>query len=695
MFKPIIFLVCIFFVICPEGVFAQEEGGGKGESAFEKLFGQGPQEEDFFRADRLLVSATGSQVPVRLAPSVASVITSEEIAAMGASTLDDVLQTVPGLYAAPSGFNVFSSVWSIRGIRTDNNPHVLLLMNGVPMTQVQDGRREQTYRMPVHMISRVEVVRGPGSAVHGADAFAGTVNVITKDGHEVDGTKAGVRYGSFDTSDLWLQHGGQYGGWNMVGAIEARKSQGDNDRIVDRDRVGSAPPSLAPGALDTRSQQVDVHLGFNKEDRWVGKFYGSWIDDNAMGPGGAQAINYESTHTGRQLIADLSYHTDELAKDWDLTLQAIYFYNTTDNFFQFYPAAFSNMQGQPIGTTQTSTLETVGIYEGFNRHRLRFAAGLKATDTDTDEFKNFTFAPGLTIGNFVNFKDNPQLYMADQNRSLWHISLQDEWALVKGWDLTVGVRHDDYSDFGSTTNPRAALVWETTPELTSKLIYGRAFRPPAFNEMYINFNPSVVGNANIDPETIDTYELAFVWQPASGLSITPSTFYYKIDGLIEQGGTPNAYDNRRDQKGHGFEIDFQWQALANLEVSGNLANQRSEDDVTGAPTADTPEWQAFLSGNWAFLPDWSLNGQSFWIADRNRAAGDTRADIKDYELVNMTLRRTNIAKYWEAAVSVRNLFDENVREPSPYAAAAPSNAYIPNDYPMESRAIWAELSLKL
>ncbi|MCI5122129.1 MAG: Plug domain-containing protein, partial [Candidatus Electrothrix sp. AUS4] len=77
------------------------------------MFDQGPQEEDVYRTDRLLLTATGSLKPVHLAPSVASVITAEDIEKLGATTLDEVLETVPGLHVTPS-FAHLDSIYSIR-----------------------------------------------------------------------------------------------------------------------------------------------------------------------------------------------------------------------------------------------------------------------------------------------------------------------------------------------------------------------------------------------------------------------------------------------------------------------------------------------------------------------------------------------------------------------------------------------------
>ena len=193
------------------------------------------QEEDYFRTDRLLLTATGSLKPMHNAPSVASVITAEDIEQIGARTLGEVLETVPGLHVSVSNKNAMDLIYSIRGIQTSLNPHVLFLMNGNPLTFTFTGSRLTGMNLPVSNISRVEVVRGPGSAVHGADAFAGTINIITKNGQEIDGTNTGISYGSFDTVDAWIQHGDAYKDWNVAFSLEFLKTDGDDDRIIDSD----------------------------------------------------------------------------------------------------------------------------------------------------------------------------------------------------------------------------------------------------------------------------------------------------------------------------------------------------------------------------------------------------------------------------------------------------------------------------
>jgi len=692
-------LLCLFWATAAMATESSPVSASKAEAeAFAKMFGQGPQEENVYRADRLLLTATGSLKPVHLAPSVASVITAEDIKGMGATTLDEVLEAVPGLHVEPSGGAFFSSIWSIRGVHATINPQVLLLINGVPFTSNYQGSRYLTYQMPVAMISRVEVVRGPGSALHGADAFSGTVNVITKDNFEIDGTQAGARYGSFDTSDLWAQHGGQYNGWDVAFGVESRRSGGDKDRIIERDylhAIGAGALSNAPGHLDTWNEQLDSHLTLRKE-HWTLHLYGT-LQDSSLGPGGSQAITYGNDIDTQSLLTDLTCRNDTLVENWDLESRIYYSYIQQDNFIQYYPAAFLNLLGNPIGTSRDGGVETSGVYKGFRNHRLRIGAGAKSYNFGPDQYKNFGPTAGANqFGNLVQVTDPADIYIDEASRTLWYGLVQDEWQFARNWTLTASVRHDEYSDFGTTVNPRVALVWETRYDLTTKLMYGQAFRAPSFSEQYVKNNPQIIGNPTLVPEEIETIELAFDYQPTKDLRLILNLFNYEAKELIELIGPtlPQMYTNYGEQEGKGFEVEVDWRLLPDLRLRANFAYQRSENKKIDAVVPDAPEMQFSLNPSWTFLPDWSLDGQLYWIGQRHRAKGDPRDDIGDYEVVNLLVRRRNIANHWEAALGLRNLFDEVGRISSPYAAAAPGGAYIPYDYPIEGRAIWGEISYK-
>jgi iron complex outermembrane receptor protein len=695
--KPLVVMAAFVFLSGGIPAMAKEElptAGQDEAKSFAEMFGQGPQEEDVYRTDRLLLTATGSLKPVHLAPSVATVITAEDIKNIGATTLDEALETVPGLHVEPSGAFWFTSIWSIRGIHTSLNPQVLLLINGTPFTSNYQGSRYFGFQMPVAMISRIEVVRGPGSALHGADAFAGTVNVITKDNFEINGTETGVRYGSFDTSDAWLQHGGQYRGWDVALGLEWQKTRGDEDRIIEKDYLHTIDfPALsnAPGPLDTAQELLDSHLNLRKED-WNLHLYGT-LQEAGLGPGGSQAVTYSNDNDSKSLLADLTYHNDHLLTDWDLNGRFYYSYMKADYFIEYFPAAFLNMLGNPIHESRDGGMEASSVYKGFTDHQLRLGIGFKNYDFEPDQYRNFDPGPPFTLlDQMVHVTGSDEIYSAAANRHLWYGLMQDEWRLAPRWELTAGVRHDEYSDFGSTTNPRAALVWEARYDLTAKLMYGQAFRAPSFGEQYTKNNTVAIGSAEIGPEEIETYELAFDYQPTNDLRFILNLFTYEATDLIEATGSgPAVYDNFGEQEGRGLEMEMDWQLLRDFRLRSNAAYQRSENKKLDAVVPDAPELQFYLNPHWTFLPDWSLDGHFYWIGDRHRAQGDPRADIADYALVNLTLRRQNIARHWEAALAVRNLFDEDARIPSPYDPAAAEGAYIPNDYPMEGRSIYGEL----
>lgn len=704
--KRLVTKIALFFISCGSLAVADPVTGNSSEQetkAFQSMFGQGPQEEDVYKADRLLVTATGSQKPVHLAPSVASIITAEDIKEIGATTLNEALETVPGMHIEPAGNALFASNWSIRGLQANIlNPQVLFLINGVPFSSNYQGGRYFSYQMPVAMISRIEVVRGPGSALHGADAFSGVVNVITKDNFEIDGSRGGIRYGSFDTIDTWVQHGGQYGGWDMAFSMEWQKTGGDDDRIVEKDylhAINQAAKSNAPGPLDTNSELLESHLNLRKQDFNLHIY--STMTEAGIGPGGAQALTYGNDIDANSLLADLKYHNDHQFNNWTMEGRAYYSLQKFDNFIEFLPASAAppqGMFGNPIGDMEDGGLEASAIFKGLRNHQLRVGTGFKNYDFEPDQYKNFGPVAGPPTDwydNMVHVTDPASLYMPSTNRHLWYGLAQDQWQFARSWELTAGVRYDEYSDFGSTVNPRAALVWETLYNLTTKLMYGSAFRAPSFSELYVTKNPQVEGNPSLAPEEITTYELAFDYQPTKNLRMMLNLFTYNAKELIEL--IDKKYQNNGEQEGHGFEVEMNWHLIESLRLRSNFAYQRSQNAQHDAVVADAPTMQLYLNPSWTFLPDWSMDGQFTWIADRHRAQGDPRASINDYELVNIVLRKKNIAKNWEAALSVKNLFNEDARTSSPYVTTPPLppagwGAYIPNDYPMEGRALWAEVS---
>ncbi len=289
--------------------------------------------------------------------------------------------------------------------------------------------------------------------------------------------------------------------------------------------------------------------------------------------------------------------------------------------------------------------------------------------------------------------DSTNIFLNPHDRRVKYAYVQDEWGFTTDWYLTAGVREDHYSDFGNTTNPRLALVWETAYNLTTKALYGRAFRPPSFAELYNINNPVALGNPNLKPESIDSRELAFSWQATSALQANLNLFYYKMNDILRFVQDPvtgiSTAENAGRQHGQGFETELVWDAAANLRLSGNYAHQRSIDEVTGQDAGAAPENHVYARADWRFIPHWTLDTQLNYVADRKREPGDTRAPIANYKTVDITLRNQTRSSDWGVSFKVLNLFNADAREPSPMPVQ------IPYDLPLDPRTWRVELTHQL
>jgi iron complex outermembrane receptor protein len=273
--------------------------------------------------------------------------------------------------------------------------------------------------------------------------------------------------------------------------------------------------------------------------------------------------------------------------------------------------------------------------------------------------------------------------MTPHQRTVNYAYAQDEWNFTRDWTLTGGVRRDQYSDFGGTTNPRLALVWDAAYNVTAKLLAGRAFRAPSFVELYNVNNPIALGNPSLKPETISTIEAAISWQPTGAVQINTNVFHYKMRDII--GYVAGTAENTGGQTGNGLELEASWDVDRRLRLSGNYAYQRSINDSTSTDAGDAPHHHLYLRADWRFGYDWMGNVQFNQIAGRDRVAGDSRPTVPNYHTVDLTLRNGKTGSgRWDFAFSVRNLFDATVLEPSP----APGN--IPGDFPMAGRSMYVQ-----
>lgn len=662
---------------------------------------------------KIVTIATGAKQTLTQAPAVATVITADDIEAIGATDLDEVLETVPGLHVARSQFG-YDPIYTIRGIGFNiANPHVLMLINGIPFQELYGGGRATIWGgMPVNNIARIEILRGPGSAIFGADAFAGVINIITKTQADINGTETGVRVGRFDTQDAWILHGGSYHGMDLALALEYHDTEGsrqivEEDAQTYYDHLFGTQASLAPGSVNLPRHNLDARFDVSR-DHWQLRVGYQGRHDFGVGAGTAQALDPVGRFSDERFNVDLTYHNPKFSDHWDVSTQWSHLeraWKVTQNQTLFPPGAFGGAYPEGFianaGVSERhSRLELSGFYSGFEKHSLRLGMGYRYGDlykaTNTVNF-GIDPATGLPISpdqGLVELTDTPYSFIPTKTRKLWYAFLQDAYKFAPNWELTAGLRYDHYSDFGNTVNPRLALVWQTRPELTSKLLYGRAFRAPAFYELYLINNPVALGNPALQPETLEMWELAFDYRFHEKLRLSWNFFTYQIREAIQRqvASTKDAFSNQNagQQKGRGLELEMQWQLSKQFNLTGNYAFQRSIDEKSDHDAGNTPHHQVYLRTDWQVWPKWFLDTQVNWVADRIRVSGDPRPPIDDYTTVDLSLRNQTIKDHLDLAVVVHNLFDTDAREPS----SGPDTSGIigiPHDLPLAGRNYFVEV----
>ncbi|MCY7294159.1 TonB-dependent receptor plug domain-containing protein [Alteromonas sp. a30] len=673
---------------------------------------------DYYGGEEFVSIATGSQKSVAKAPAVASVITADQITKIGATNLDEILELVPGLHVSPSTVSRLDPVYSIRSLQTGFNPQVLVLLNGTEFKNSFSGGLPFTFRLPAQNIERVEVIRGPGSALYGADAFSGVINIVTKDIPN-DSLTLGARVGSFESRDFWLQFGTQWNDIEFDVSIESQNSDGDPDRIVTSDlqstidSIVGTNASLAPGPLQTNYDILDIHASA----KWRDFKLEHWIweqNDGGLGPGGAQVLDFTGTQNVNLYRTKLTHKT-KLSNNVFLSSDVSYLSVDSVTFFTLFPEnallpidsngnlSFANpvntvlftdgYLGSPHSDHKDTRMGFSIDYDGILNHELKFGFGWFKQELDTSEFKNF--GPGIMDGTetvvgpeLTDISNTPYVYVPDSERTNRHLVVQDVWQISNDWEVTLGLRYDDFSDFGSTTNPRMAVVWAADHDLTVKALYGSAFRAPSFNDQFLQNNPSAVGNPNLVPEEVDTFELGFNYQINFNTKLALNFYSFEADKLITRVPTPNSSllltQNGSTLDGKGVELELNW-SYEKFNVDFNFSHQDTKDPNSDDQIPFVATNMAYLGAFFDVSEKLSVGITSHWISGRERASDDNRDESDDYFLSNLSVNYM-INNQFKAKVIVKNLLNDDIYEPS--------SGTIEDDFRMPTRSLWLEVESK-
>jgi len=583
----------------------------------------------------------------------------------------------------------------VRGITARR----LLLVDGVPMPATLINHYGSLDNIPLSNVERLEIVRGPASSIYGPDAVGGRINIVTKTGRFDSLFEAGVGGGSFDTQDAWLVGGKHFDVAALSFSLAARRTD-NTDAFIERDAQSDLDARLrtnasrAPARMPAHRDVFEARLEGRYRDFALALVYSDQYNWQP-GVGLAQAIDPNGTADSSLVGGTLTYATS-LGEHVDVS--AVFDYSrvrqTTDTTL-YPPGAFAGAFPDGVRAAydiynDRYRLESSALITAWPRHALRVGLGAVENDFHTAlDARNFIIANGRLIptGTFGHLGGvNDRISIGDVMQQQAYLYVQDEWTFIDDWHLTAGARVDDYSDFGSSVNPRVALTWTPSQALSIKAMYGRAFRPPSLLESYSNGIYAALGDEDLKPTTLDMIQLS-AEHITDTHNVRLTLFKYKQDDLIQivpnaQSPRGTAYVNQGEQRGEGLELEFAQKVGETLQLGGGYAYQRRTDDDTdnNANIRFAPKHFGVLSIDWEPIRHWHGRIAARGIFDRERPVRDPRPVAENYVLTDLVFRRTALFDRLDVTLTIRNVFDEDARVQS----ATATN--IPGDLPLPGRS---------
>ena len=662
-----------------------------------------------FYEEQDLVTATKRPTSLRKAPAIATIITADEIRNMGARSLLDVLKMVPGFGISINEFGTM--MVEVRGIRTQASEKILVMIDGHSQNRNMNGSAllyNVAGMLPMEYIRQVEVVRGPGSALYGNSAFVATINIITRNAEEINGLEVKAGGGSFNSFKENLVGGKAIGEKLTVsGSLDQYKSNGPRLTVEADTLTGAGPffPSMAPGTPDLAYRHTDAFLKVGYGDLTFRGHYRILKESFYIGL--TSALNNVSYGEIENYWGELAYNL-RLADGLSANLKLHYDYYGQDSNMQLYPNGFASgafpggMIGKAPAKNRTIGGEMQVDWDIFKRNHL--IAGFSFEELqqyDVRQLANFdpaTGAPLPSVQEVVNWN-------REATRQIFATYLQDEWQLPYNVNLTTGVRYDHYSDFGDAVNPRVGLVWSFLDNADLKLLYGQAFRAPNFQELYNINNPKVLGNTNLKPERIQTYEAGLAWRLNRYFAANLNYFYSTINDQIgwvpsSTVGAAAVNSNIGKTVTQGVELGVNGAYGADLYWKLNYAYQEPRDADNDRRLAYVPSQRASGSINYALTKYANLHTDLLWTGSRPREYGDARSSMPDYTTVDLAVTLKNFYKTLEIQTTVRNLFDRHFNDPDTSSGVGNSvnlsgtGPKVPGDFPREGISCFINASYK-
>ena len=622
--------------------------------------------------------ATKNKMNTDFVPGMVTVLYGKDLEVLGIDTVWKAMRLIPGIHIRVSQQGDLQVV--TRGLGGEViSPEIKTLIDNRSAHNAFLGFGPSLY-LPISVVDRIEVIRGPGSSLYGDYAFAGVINIVTRKNE----TRVIAQYGSHNTyhGAASITGGSDSGKFNYSLLAARHNTDGDN-AVVGPDALGQF------GNPDQRIQTdtAIINMAYDKTS-----LYGRIINlsqGNHFGLVGAlEPANQRGGLDSKDIMVGIKQGI-ELSDDIDLELHGDYMTYQIDTRYTVYPTG-------PLLPFLAQDAKVNLFYK-----ERKYLGGLQLNIDALDSHRvvigaEFSDAKPDNIWWTSNFNDpNPlnwgptQLYTGANNwvregisRKTIGVYIQDQFTITDRLTLTTGVRYDNFSDAGKSINPRVGLVYNIDNKHIFKAQFARAFRPPTLYEKNENTG---TGNINLQAETIESVEVGYVYTTLNTVLRT-TLFDSRVKKLIgKAGGTQ--YQNLQDMvRSTGGEVELQQTFSDSLRMDSNISYVHAINSVTKRSLEGSAELLGNLSVTWQPIKNYTISIWGNYVGARNRATGDTRSKLPADTTVDIALGATHLFhEQLTMRAGVKNLFDRKVKYP------APQTMY-QNDYPGDRRTFWGQLA---
>jgi outer membrane cobalamin receptor len=492
---------------------------------------------------QVVVTGTRTEVEISDSPQPISVITKEEIMNTPDRTIPEVIQRVAGVLITNNGPTGSITTANIRGSEAGQ---VLIMIDGRRINDAQNGLFDLS-NLPLSKdeIERIEVLRGGASALYGADAMGGVVNIITKSPTKEPYTRVGASYGRFATQEYSLSHRWKPGplGYGLF------VSRGLSD--------GFRPNS------DLQSWTLGGDLSYDLPWKGELKVSARNIQKEVGTPGTITFTDPDDRQKDNLTQLDLNYR-DKIGSTVTLNFRG--WQNINRQTFE------QGTQGPDVGPPLLhKSYETGGDFQA--------TAAIGSAH--------------LVTGGVEAIQDrvNSDSFGVQQG-TRGAVYLQDEIEVVKAVTTTLGMRYDMNSLFENQLDPRAALLVRLPADARVRASVARSYRAPTFNDLFWPANAFVAGNPNLQPETAWSYELGGEKKFGDLAVFKVAGFYRDVKDLIRWAPDANfVWRPTNVQTAHiwGAETELVFSPWKGLSIPLNYSYLYPRDQSTGEPITNKPK----------------------------------------------------------------------------------------------------------